>query len=106
MNLVHNAAEAMSGGGVLRVASKLTKVDGKLWAETTVQDAGTGMSPGFVQHELFRPFASTKPRGIGLGLYTCKSIVDRHLGRIEVYNVSEGGTRFVVRLPTNPGGKA
>jgi signal transduction histidine kinase len=57
------------------------------------------MTPEFVQHSLFRPFQSTKPKGIGVGMFQCKSIVEAHHGRIEVDSEFGKGTVFRVMLP-------
>jgi signal transduction histidine kinase len=51
---------------------------------------------------LFRAFATTKKRGIGLGLYTCREIVESHGGRLEVKSKLGSGTRFRVVLPSTP----
>ena len=49
---------------------------------------------------LFRPFATTKQKGIGLGLFTCREIVEAHGGRLEVESKPGAGTRFRVVLPS------
>jgi len=100
LNLLHNAVEAMPDGGTLRLACRrFSEGDGPgCWTEIQVQDSGVGMTPEFVSTKLFRPFSSTKGKGLGLGLYTCKEIVDRHAGRIEVESEPGGGTLFSVYL--------
>ncbi len=59
-------------------------------------DNGAGMSEDFVRERLFRPFETTKPDGVGLGLFTASQIVRHHGGSIRVRSVAEEGT--VVRL--------
>ena len=49
----------------------------------------------------FQPFATTKPNGVGLGLFTCKEIVETHGGRLEVESKLGAGTRFRVVLPSS-----
>ncbi|MDT5263185.1 MAG: hypothetical protein QOC61_2189, partial [Acidobacteriota bacterium] len=66
----------------------------------SVADTGTGMSEEFVSTRLFRPFATTKNKGIGLGLFTCREIVETHGGRLEVESRVGAGTRFRVVLPS------
>jgi signal transduction histidine kinase len=65
-----------------------------------VADTGVGMTEEFMRTRLFHPFATTKSRGIGLGLFTCKEIVEAHGGRLEVESRPGAGTRFRVVLPS------
>jgi signal transduction histidine kinase len=65
-----------------------------------VSDTGTGMSEEFQRVKLFRPFSTTKKSGIGLGLYTCREIVNAHGGHIEVESKRGSGATFRVVLPS------
>ena len=67
----------------------------------SVADTGVGMSEEFIKTRLFRPFATTKNKGIGLGLFTCKEIVETHGGRLEVESSPNSGTRFRVVIPSS-----
>ena len=58
------------------------------------------MSEEFVRERLFRPFSTTKTKGIGLGLFTCREVVEAHGGRLEVQSTPGVGTRFRVVLPS------
>ena len=49
---------------------------------------------------LFHPFSTTKNKGIGLGLFTCREIVEAHGGRLEVESKVNVGTRFRIVLPS------
>jgi signal transduction histidine kinase len=71
------------------------------WAEISVRDNGCGMSREFIEKSLFRPFQTTKKKGMGIGLYHCKTIVEAHGGRIEVESEEGRGTTFRVLLPMN-----
>ncbi|MBO0798583.1 MAG: hypothetical protein J2P31_07150, partial [Blastocatellia bacterium] len=47
----------------------------------------------------FHPFATTKKKGIGLGLYSCRDIIEQHGGQIEVASKINAGTEFKIILP-------
>jgi len=66
----------------------------------SVSDTGEGMSQHFIQERLFHPFATTKKRGIGLGLYTCREVVRANGGSIKVNSEEGVGTTFLVVLPS------
>lgn len=97
-NLVINAREAMENGGSITV--KTGQGSGKL--VLTVADEGSGMSPEFIRNQLFRPFHSTKTKGLGIGMFQCKSIVEAHQGSIAVESAPGQGTRFTIQFPTSP----
>ena len=94
-NLVLNARDAVSAGGEIRVET--SRRDG--WVVLAVADNGCGMTPDFIQRSLFRPFQTTKRKGIGIGMFHCKMIVEAHKGRIEVESAPGKGTAFRVFLP-------
>lgn len=94
-NLVLNAREALTNGGQVRVET--SRRDG--WLVVAVADNGCGMSSEFIQNSLFRPFQTTKKKGIGIGMFHCKMIVEAHRGRIEVESEVGKGTTFRVLLP-------
>ncbi len=97
-NLILNAVEAMTGStGKLSVAAG-SGGDGKVFF--SVSDTGAGMSAAFIERQLFRPFATTKRRGVGLGLYTCREVVRANGGTIEVESREGAGTTFRVVLPS------
>lgn len=99
-NLVINAMEAMgTSGGHLTVAAG-TETDERVFF--SVADTGSGMTQEFIKNRLFKPFSTTKSKGIGLGLFTCREIVETHGGRLEVESRVGIGTRFRVVLPSKP----
>jgi signal transduction histidine kinase len=61
-------------------------------------DSGSGIAPDVLPH-VFDPFYSTKPQGLGLGLYITQKIVEAHDGRIDVSSRPGEGTTFAVWLP-------
>ncbi len=98
-NFVINALEAMgAAGGRLTVEAG---DEGDRHIFIAVSDTGVGMSEEFLKTRLFRPFSTTKTRGVGLGLFTCKEIVETHGGRLEVESKPGVGTRFRIVLPSS-----
>jgi signal transduction histidine kinase len=99
-NLLLNAIEAMNGkNGTLRIEAG-ESANGA--PEFSVSDTGPGMSRVFIENRLYRPFATTKKNGIGLGLYTCREVIRASGGSIEVQSVEGAGTTFRVVLPSVP----
>ncbi|HEX7260837.1 MAG TPA: ATP-binding protein, partial [Luteolibacter sp.] len=94
-NLVINARESMTDGGAIRVATRME--NGRV--ALSVADEGTGMSADFIKNQLFRPFHSTKTKGLGIGMFQCKKIIESHQGSIGVDSAPGRGTRFTVLLP-------
>jgi two-component system, LuxR family, sensor kinase FixL len=98
LNLIRNAMEAMADspnkhhGVVVQTA-----LDGK-WVCFQVIDRGHGLSEA-AEKQLFHPFFTTKPNGMGIGLSICQSIVQAHGGEIAYRRNPEGGVIFACRLP-------
>jgi len=99
-NLVLNAFEAMTDvGGTLTIEAGPAANGAPMF---TVSDTGRGMSRTFIENRLFRPFSTTKKTGIGLGLYTCREVIQASAGAIDVESVEGVGTTFRVVLPSVP----
>ncbi len=97
-NLILNGLEAMTGkNGTLTIEAGKTD-DQKVFFSVT--DTGIGMSPDFIEKRLYHPFATTKKKGVGLGLYTCREVVRANGGSIEVDSKEGAGTTFRVVLPS------
>jgi two-component system NtrC family sensor kinase len=97
LNLVRNAAEALTGGGGGTVTlTTRAGTDGHV--EIEVADDGPGI-PEDARARLFDPFFSTKEGGTGLGLALTSQIVRDHGGTIDVRSSPGEGARFVVSLP-------
>lgn len=97
-NLLLNAKEAVGPAGQVNVQTRQSNG----WAVVSVSDDGCGMTREFIDSRLFRPFQTTKKRGIGIGMFHCKMIVEAHRGRIEVQSEPGKGTTFRVLLPLAP----
>jgi two-component system NtrC family sensor kinase len=97
-NLVRNSAEALSIGGMLCLRLRASGTNGRL----TVADNGRGI-PLRIRARLFEAFQSDKAEaGNGLGLWICKTIVEKHGGQIHWRSSTEGkarGTAFSVLMP-------
>lgn len=94
-NLILNAGEASDHKGTIRIESDHRNG----WVEFSVKDDGCGISEDFLEESLFRPFKTTKKKGLGIGLFQCKRIVDAHEGKIEVESKPGKGSTFRVMLP-------
>jgi putative PEP-CTERM system histidine kinase len=96
-NLLLNARDAVGHEGEVRIK---TAQNGN-WAIVSIGDNGCGMSPAFLKSSLFRPFQTTKKKGLGIGMFQSKMIVEAHRGRILVESEPAVGTTFRVMLPLN-----
>ncbi len=102
LNLITNAADAMSGRtGEVRVS--VTAADGK--ADLTVTDQGCGMSAE-VSSRVFEPFFTTKTHGHGLGLAAVQGLIHAMGGEIAVHSVPGAGSTFRVRLSAVSGAES
>jgi signal transduction histidine kinase len=96
-NLVLNAAQATAPGGTVTVK---TRTEGRT-AEIAVIDRGVGIGAAQMK-DIFNPFFTTKPEGVGLGLAIVAKIVDEHGGKIAVESEPGKGSIFCVSLPMDP----
>jgi len=94
-NICLNAAEAMDGKGTIHLKTECMGQKAIL----EIRDDGCGMEEEFIKNRLFRPFQSTKPRGLGIGLYQSKQIIEDHGGRIGVVSQPGKGSTFTIELP-------
>ncbi len=103
VNLLTNAREAVGGDGRITLDVEVTRAEPGALLEISVSDNGRGISEEYVRTRLFRPFATTKTNGLGIGLAQCRAIVEAHGGRIDVRSRPGEGATFVVRVPAGPG---
>jgi len=100
LNLMLNAFSAMSGarlGGPRRLVVRTKLVDGSN-VRVEVEDCGTGIGADELE-SIFAPFVTSKPEGLGMGLSICRSIIERHGGKISASNNSDRGATFSITLP-------
>jgi signal transduction histidine kinase len=100
-NLVGNAIKFTPRGGQVRV--RCAAADGG-WVRFEVADTGAGIAASALPHlfDAFWQAHETDRRGVGLGLWIARSIVEAHGGRIEVHSVEGQGTTFAFLLPARP----
>lgn len=94
-NLLLNARDAVGSEGEVKIQTAAENE----WAIVSVADNGCGMTPEFVRSSLFRPFQTTKKKGLGIGMFQSKMIVEAHQGRILVKSEPAVGTTFRIMLP-------
>ncbi|MBL8520713.1 MAG: PEP-CTERM system histidine kinase PrsK [Betaproteobacteria bacterium] len=95
-HLIQNAMEASTSPSST-IGVRLTVADGRAVLE--VSDSGVGMSETFVREKLFHPFQTTKPNGMGIGMYESAQYLKSINGRIEVRSVPFAGSTFRVEFP-------
>lgn len=100
LNLILNALDAMNGNPtddrelIVRV-----NVENTNRLEVSIQDCGTGLTPGDLS-QLFEPFYTTKPNGMGMGLAISRTIIEAHGGKIRAENNPGRGAAFIFTLPS------
>lgn len=98
LNLVRNGLEAMHDTPEENRLLTLTVKREKNWLEIVVTDRGCGVTPE-IRERLFSPFVTNKTHGTGVGLSSCKSLVEKYRGQISYTDIVSGGSMFTVRLP-------
>ena len=99
-NLLLNAAQASPAQGTVTVKTRQFNST----VEIAVIDRGPGIEPKHLEN-IFNPFFTTKPTGVGLGLAIVSKIVDEHAGRITVESEPGEGSVFRVYLPFREDGR-
>ena len=91
MNLLMNAVEASAPNAPVQVEVGISGLP-----YISVRDQGCGMSASFIRTELFKPFKTTKHKGLGIGLYQCRQTVESFGGKIEVSSEVGKGSSFTI----------
>lgn len=105
VNLLVNARQATAEGGQVRLSLQFDAATNE--NVLTIRDNGSGIAPDLLPR-IFDPYFTTKAGpdatgkgGTGIGLSTCKKIIDAHQGRIRVESSVGKGTAFIIRLPAS-----
>ncbi|MBI3964450.1 MAG: MEDS domain-containing protein [Chloroflexi bacterium] len=99
-NLLDNAIKYSPVGGPIEIVLA-PRADAQV--ELTVRDRGLGIPPerrGQIFDRFYQAHGDSHVSGLGLGLYISRQIVEQHGGEIRAEFPADGGTRFIVRLPT------
>lgn len=107
-NIAINAQQAMPNGGTIEISAENISLSEKehpsleagKYVKLSIKDQGIGIPKDFLSH-IFDPYYTTKPKGHGLGLATCYSIIKRHNGCIDVESEPGKGSTFHVFLPAS-----
>lgn len=110
-NLIINAIEAIDQKGVISCSTGaleqfvrddtyhfcLTPTDRENRSVyIMIEDNGKGMSRTFIENCLFKPFSTTKDKGVGIGLYQCKTLIESMDGKLLCWSDEGKGTRFII----------
>jgi signal transduction histidine kinase len=97
-NLVSNAIEAMPRGGRVAIHARTVRQETLGYmTEISISDTGEGISPERLRN-LFVDYATTKRKGIGLGLAICRKIMEEHKGTIQIHSRPGQGTTVTLQF--------
>lgn len=96
VNLLSNSKDALKDTSSPEV--KIVIKNDKRNIYISVIDNGHGIDSNYIK-DIFLPFFTTKENGLGLGLTICKSIVEKHKGKISVKSELNKGCEFTIQLP-------
>ena len=99
-NLIKNSIKAMPFGGKLFISTSLTRTGKSV--KIRITDTGHGIPENLFKN-LFKPFQTTKKKGLGIGLYQCKEIIKKHKGKITLKSRLNQGTECLILLPVAQG---
>ncbi|NVD27143.1 PEP-CTERM system histidine kinase PrsK [Parasphingorhabdus flavimaris] len=94
-HLIQNAIDASTEGQPIFINARRRDLS----VAIEVRDQGVGMSSEFVRSQLFKPFASSKQGGFGIGAYEARELARAMKGRLEVESTEGTGSRFTLILP-------
>ena len=96
-NLINNAMDALADqGGQRFITVSAERLHDQI--NLIVQDNGPGIGPELMS-QVFDLFRTTKPDGMGVGLWLSRAVMENHRGHLNFSNVPSGGARFVMQFP-------
>lgn len=98
LNLLNNAAEAISSNNIEKRIVTIAVNQNSDYGILKIKDSGPGIASEVLPH-LFDLYITTKQDGLGVGLWLCKTIADRHRGTINAENLPDSGACFEVQIP-------
>ncbi|MCX5833480.1 MAG: ATP-binding protein [Deltaproteobacteria bacterium] len=98
LNIAFNGIEAMPDGGILTLRTSKIESDEGDAVGISIRDTGKGISKEDMP-KIFKPFFTTKKRGVGLGLAICLKIIRGQGGQIRAKSLPGQGTIFHIRIP-------
>ena len=100
INILINAIESSEPFGKIKITFKTTVKHDCEYAVVRIEDEGHGFEKNNIT-QIFKPFFTTKTKGIGLGLANVKRIVQAHNGFVEAKNSETKGAVFIIMIPTS-----
>jgi two-component system, NtrC family, sensor histidine kinase HydH len=97
LNIALNAIESMPQGGSLIFRTSKMETSAGETISISIRDTGSGISKEEIKN-IFKPFFTTKERGVGLGLAICQKIIKEHGGHIRVESIPSQGSIFFISL--------
>ena len=96
VNLINNAVEVLEGRSGARIDLR-QYIEGE-YICLSVKDNGPGLAKS-IENQLFEPFQTTKPNGLGIGLVICRNLVEAAKGTLEAINHPDQGMEFIIQIP-------
>jgi signal transduction histidine kinase len=100
INLINNAIDSINESNSNAREILITIANNESYASLSVTDSGPGINP-IAFESLFELYKTTKPSGLGVGLWLSKTIIERHQGKITASNHEDGGACFQIQIPLN-----
>ena len=102
MNAIEAMADIPNRSKVLQIQSELDDLDGKPAVSVKVKDTGVGLN-ATDSGRLFEAFYTTKPEGMGMGLWISRSIIEAHGGRLKAQSNDGPGATLQILFPAEAG---
>jgi signal transduction histidine kinase len=100
INLFNNAIDSINESNSNAREILITIANNESYTTLSVTDSGLGIDP-VVFESLFELYKTSKPSGLGVGLWLSKTIIERHQGKITASNHERGGACFEIHIPLN-----